>query len=291
MTIIFGEDNRCDLADLPSKLDFKFRKKVYRNSRGTGCLVLRESLELNPDKKSYKLITTSLHKSQWFSDVSPSLKEKFLSQTSVPNATGFVVSQDTILTAGHNLSRKINGIKERIPYSEAFFILDYMIHQDGFTDSKKIPAELVFELIPDQEDNYIDSSIADWAIVKLKTKGKIDLNKRKLNLKQEGVIDNTKLYVIGHPLGLPMKFADDSSIVNSPTGLPNFFHADLDTFYGNSGSPIFCAKEHKVVGILSGGRTDFTDVGGKQVSVSVSGEVRIAEICQRISTIYSKINP
>ena len=96
----------------------------------------------------------------------------------------------------------------------------------------------------------------DCAIVPLKIQAgrKIPPTIRRLPL-QSAVARNDKLYVIGHPNGLPLKIADHA-VVNSDVA-ESTFQATLDTFHGNSGSPVFNATTHHVVGILTGGAPDF----------------------------------
>jgi S1-C subfamily serine protease len=78
----------------------------------------------------------------------------------------------------------------------------------------------------------------------------------------------TKLFVIGHPTGLPQKIADGASVkianavsyidpIGSIIRKANFFTANLDTYAGNSGSPVFNKRTGKVEGILVQGAEDF----------------------------------
>lgn len=71
------------------------------------------------------------------------------------------------------------------------------------------------------------------------------------------------LYMLGHPLGLPLKFTNHGMIYSVTS---NTLSTDLDAFKGNSGSPVFNEETNKVIGILIKGQTDFTmDVSGKCV--------------------------
>ena len=56
---------------------------------------------------------------------------------------------------------------------------------------------------------------------------------RSLRIRRTGTIpDNQAVHVIGHPVGLPMKFAAGATVRNNlPTA---FFVANLDTYGGNS---------------------------------------------------------
>jgi hypothetical protein len=74
-----------------------------------------------------------------------------------------------------------------------------------------------------------------------------------------------RLFVIGHPCGLPQKYAPGAKVRhNSATP---FFVANLDTYGGNSGSPVFNAASYKVEGILVRGENDFVTNGSCYVSL------------------------
>ena len=65
--------------------------------------------------------------------------------------------------------------------------------------------------------------------------------------------------MIGHPCGLPLKCAPGASIDDFTD---NYFRADLDVYSGNSGSPVFCAETHELIGIVSRGKpADFRWTG------------------------------
>ena len=94
----------------------------------------------------------------------------------------------------------------------------------------------------------------DYAIIKLdrKVTGRTPLKVRK-NKKIEL---NEDLFVIGHPSGLPKKIAMGARVLKNSD--KEFFTTNLDTFGGNSGSPVFNANTLEVEGILVRGRTDYT---------------------------------
>ena len=71
--------------------------------------------------------------------------------------------------------------------------------------------------------------------------------------------------MIGHPCGLPQKFADGATVRdNTPKA---FFVANLDTYGGNSGSPVFNSSNQAVEGILVRGENDFVTNGTCFVSL------------------------
>ncbi|MCG2724712.1 MAG: serine protease [Elusimicrobia bacterium] len=64
----------------------------------------------------------------------------------------------------------------------------------------------------------------------------------------------TKLFVIGYPNGLPVKIAGNAEIRSVHN---DYFAANLDTFRGNSGSPVFNAETYLIEGILVDGVGDY----------------------------------
>lgn len=70
------------------------------------------------------------------------------------------------------------------------------------------------------------------------------------------VNDSDPLYIVGCPVGLPLKHAGKAVVRdNSPKA---YFIANLDAYGGNSGSPVFSADDQQQVeGILVRGAPDF----------------------------------
>jgi len=59
------------------------------------------------------------------------------------------------------------------------------------------------------------------------------------------------LYTIGHPLGVTLKYTTNGGASKMVNDI--YFEANLDTYEGNSGSPVFDRKTHQVIGILTEG--------------------------------------
>jgi hypothetical protein len=102
-----------------------------------------------------------------------------------------------------------------------------------------------------------ESTGADYALVKLDRPA---TGRTILKIRRKGKIANGQpVFVIGHPSGLPQKYAPGADVRSNSK--PAFFTANLDTYGGNSGSPVFNEETGDAEGILVRGDTDFVRVG------------------------------
>jgi hypothetical protein len=98
---------------------------------------------------------------------------------------------------------------------------------------------------------YDRETLQDYAIVRLDRKSE----RTPLKMRILGTISkNEQVFLIGHPLGLPLIYAPAAKIIDNSNSI--FFKAQVDAFRGNSGSPIFNAKTQLVEGILVRGEED-----------------------------------
>src|SRR5690606_9114881 len=80
-----------------------------------------------------------------------------------------------------------------------------------------------------------------------------------------------ELVIIGHPLGLPLKIADSARVTSVEH---NYFRANLDSYGGNSGSPVINIHTQEVEGILVRGEEDFIDTSsGCKTSLRMDDQV------------------
>jgi V8-like Glu-specific endopeptidase len=105
----------------------------------------------------------------------------------------------------------------------------------------------------------------DWSLIRLPGVGlgtsalqrtsKVNLGARLRPFKDS-------VFVVGYPSGLPVKWTGSGILgaVSTPsnTGEPVIYSSNLDTFGGNSGSPMYSyVRENTVFGLLFQGQTDF----------------------------------
>lgn len=166
----------------------------------------------------------------------------FRDQRTVASGTAFAISDSTVCSAYH-----YNYTADKV-----VFVFNYTLKDDA---QSVIPANRVFEASrimkssPEQQD--------DFAIYLLKKK--LPAQWSPIAVPSGVIAANEPIYMIGHPFGWPMKISDNS-FVKAIRG--SRVLTDLDKFHFNSGSPVFCAKTHSLVGmLLRGGTKDFIDNG------------------------------
>jgi hypothetical protein len=94
-----------------------------------------------------------------------------------------------------------------------------------------------------------------------------------LDIRRSGVVPlGEPVGVIGHPAGLPLKIAFGAQTQVYRNDASGYFVANLDTYGGNSGSPVFNAGTGVVEGILVRGALDYLNTGTCFVSNQLSDE-------------------
>ncbi|MBI3117089.1 MAG: trypsin-like peptidase domain-containing protein, partial [Candidatus Hydrogenedentes bacterium] len=179
--------------------------------------------------------------------VEPCPGEPFTDQPTAAFCTAFQVGHDLIATAGHCVSYDVGD-----PSALAFVF--------GFIMTDAATAVVTFDASQVYWGNEVidyQVSDADYAIVRvdrpITAPGAAPLPIRRMGTVPEG----TQIGVIGHPWGLPLKLAFGETTTVQDSSPDEFFIANLDTYGGNSGSPVFNAESGLVEGILVRGLADF----------------------------------
>lgn len=179
--------------------------------------------------------------------------------------SGVLVGEDTVLTAGHCFQPDERGG----PCGRVKLVFGYAVTARGEMPAS-FPAENVYtcsqvlaQKVQDEEHNFTCRNGAcntaapaglgaDYALVKLDRKV---TGRYPLAISRENIARTTQLAAIGYPSGLPVKVATEGSIRSISRN--GYFVADLDTFGGNSGSPVFNTRTMKIEGILVRGGGDY----------------------------------
>ena len=265
--IIYGEDGRIDAS---SSSDANFLEM----SRSVAGMVRKSKMSLEDDSYLTKLITFEVDLLGPDAEASFCSSERFSQEYVLPICSGFLISEDILVTAGH-------CIRNKKDCSSHYWVFDYTAEESELIKHDGINEENVFSCEEVLETKLDDSQ--DYAVIKLDRKVP---NREPLKIRKEGIAEiDTPLAVIGHPSGLPLKFADGASVTSRSSR--NLFLADLDTYGGNSGSPVFNADTYEVEGILIRGEQDFIFDRKKLClrSNQVKSSAKAGEVVADISSI------
>lgn len=252
---VYGPDNRVEVRTLVGQ------KAV--NARATVALVDRGLIVGNGDGTS-RLVSPALGEAY---AVCPG--QRFRAQPTAASCSGFLARSDRVVTAGHCVSQG--------SLASTRFVFGYRM-LDAARARTTIANRDIYRGVQLVVDRLQGGQ--DFAVVRLdrKVAGRAPAPIQAWN----AVPLNAPLYVIGHPSGLPAKLAAGAKVLGNAS--PFFFSANLDTFGGNSGSPVFNANNDSVVGVLVRGAADYRAKGGCYV-VNIMPNTTGEEESTRISLV------
>jgi V8-like Glu-specific endopeptidase len=245
---IYGEANIRNYYEMP--------KNMKELADSTVALVLKKNLYYDPKTEKYKPVTAP-----------PLIKERnnisdketlFNDEKALSYCSGFFVSPSQVITAGHCVKKWYNG--ELILKPEDIYVVSGWKRESKDKFNLEFSKDDVYEVndaIKKEDGNE------DWAILFLK---KNEGNKKPLVLDRLDLYsEGDPVFVVGYPLGMSVKLADDAKIfkITDERLLMN-----SDTFFGNSGSPVF-NKYNRVIGILVSGRDDFGFIISQRKSFTI----------------------
>lgn len=179
--------------------------------------------------------------------------QRFAQQPVQAFCSAVLVAPDVVLTAGHCI--KAGDSPRGAPLDEILVVFGFQMLPSG-KPRLRIAGRDVYaakELVKRVENG---DSQPDWALLRL---DRPVVRRNPVPLAPDStLVAGLPVYVIGHPSGLPMKFAKGATIT---TLQDRYLFANLDTFSGNSGSPVFDARSNRLVGVLDEGQEDYVARG------------------------------
>lgn len=256
--VIYGSDGRLDLYQVSDD-------RIKRLADSTVALIENRNLILNGNLISIK--------GQSF-QVSNNLcsSEKFKEQSTAAFCSGSLVTEDTIITAGH-------CIKNISDCSNTSFVFGYAVKSLNVLPTTTSPTEIY--KCKSIIQRVQTAGAADYAVIKLDRKV---LNHASLEIRKSGEpAVGDSLIVIGHPVGLPTKITTGGKIRSVANA--DYLIASVDTYGGNSGSAVFNSNTGLIEGILVRGEQDFVQSGNCTVSKVCSEDSCRGEDITRISVV------
>lgn len=265
---IYGSDNR-KFVDLNSS------PKIKSLSRSVGLIVSRDFVVKN--RFSSNILADKLTDS---GSIGLCQDELFSNHLSLNSCTGFLIGEDLMASAGHCF--------KSIEDCERMIIAFDVLAKNEKDDSYKVSNRNLYEC---SSILSISEGDKDFAVIRLNKKV---VGRSPLKINSSRILKSTeKVFMIGHPLGMALMATEDAAITDNDQS--NFFKTRLDSFSGNSGSPVFNSETFEVEGILVKGEEDFlqdstrgcylNQVYLEEGSASLKGEVvnRIQDIKHYVS--------
>lgn len=226
---IYGEDDRKDLHEVTDP-------RILELARSVAGMTLTQFVEEREDH--FELVTELYGKRN-----NLCRDARYYEQPAVMNCTAFLIGPDRVALAGHCVDE--GSCPSRV------FAFGFGLEAPG-SDPRRIPKKDFYScrrVLAREKDAQLD-----FAVVQLDREVE---GRQPLKLRSSGMMaPGEGVFILGHPLGAPLKFADHAAIRKvDPKG--DFYTADVDSFAANSGSPMFNARTLEVEGIIVRGGPDF----------------------------------
>jgi len=230
--IVYGEDNRKDTYEVTSPLYLSLAESTAAMIHKSQIVVKGTTAELNGMPVSEIPFLGN--------DLKLCSKEKFYHQTSASQCSGFLVGENTLVTAGHCMQSQSDC-------DEFNWVFNFKV-TDANDSAVSVDLKDVYQYKKIVKQ-WLEKGM-DFAVIKLDRV----TNRKALKIAKADPKVGTPLVMIGHPSGLPQKITDGGKVVAL---ISQGFLTSLDAFGGNSGSAVFNSITGELVGILTNGNTDY----------------------------------
>jgi len=225
--VVYGNDDRVEVSEATDS-------RYATWSRGVAAQISHSKLYAT-GAHSYGFISGTLA-----DDMGVCTDERFADQRVPARCTGFLVAPDILVTAGH-------CVKSLNDCSQYAWVFGFNKGVNQFADSDIYSCSGIIA------QHLTDTDPLDYAVIRLDRQV---MNRTPLHFRTQGEVPvDSTVIVIGHPTGLPMKIGAYGKVRTNSD--PIYFVTNLDTFGGNSGSPVIDPTSGTVEGILVRGSNDY----------------------------------
>lgn len=235
----YGSDDRKDYFEISDPL----LKKV---AKSTATIINKNKLTKLPNGNFQQKTSKTA------ADIGMCPDAKFSSQKIFGHCSGSLVGKDQFLSAAHCYNEIGSD-----SYKDMYVVFDYLLDSPSQVEIE-IKKENVYEI---KELLYHEFSnrpeVVDLSLVRLDRV----VNRAPLKINRAFKYTNgTKLFMIGYPIGLPLKYTDNATITKVDTER-SAFATNLDSYSSNSGSSIFDVKTKEIIGVLVRGNSQDFKMG------------------------------
>jgi V8-like Glu-specific endopeptidase len=245
--ILFSDiDHRKNIYEIKDRGGFY--RIAEKRSESVACMIHHAFFSLSHDGSYFLDSRTLSERLERRHEARCGEQEHFRDELAPASATAFLVGDRFMLTAGHCVCKKDSENLDEARIKKTWIVFGFQKNSPRQSDFR-IEGRDIYKIKKIVAHRYTKEK--DWALIKLDraVEGRSPLPLDSISK----IYLNTDLYMLGHPSGLPLKFTDGAKIRAIS---PSYFHADLDGFQGNSGSPVFDKTRHFVIGILVRGPRD-----------------------------------
>jgi V8-like Glu-specific endopeptidase len=237
--LYYGSDDRLDYYELSDPAEI---------AMADATVALMDQSYLSRSGSGYSIWTGGTLRS----DVGVCTSEPFWNQPTSASCSGVLIGDDLIATAGHCISSSNCG-RTRFVFNykmnNANNVNDFVSTNDVYSCDRIVSRQ---------------NSTSDWAVVRL---DRPVVGHTPAEIRRTGTVPSgTSLVLSGFPAGLPLKVAGNATVRNNSSSI--YFEANVDSYGGNSGSPVFNANTGVVEGLLVRGNNDWNWNGSCYVSNS-----------------------
>lgn len=230
-SLIFGQDDRVHLGAVTNPTHLAWAAAVGGLVSSNALSCSGGNCNLSPGTLTHGQISPE----EWL-PLCPN--EPDLGRPQLPHCTAFLVGDDLVATAGH-------CVQTQAACESTSLVFGFAADANGDNAPSTVPASDVYTCTTLLGQVFTDE---DWALFRV---DRAVTGRTPLELRTSGAVtEGTPVLMIGHGLSSTLMLSGNAEVKQNLPDRPKF-SATLDTFEGNSGSPVINATTGRVEGIAA----------------------------------------